>query len=73
MTSKRSEILVELDENIWNIKKLISEQKFKVSDAEKLLERYQNIYQRMSELVASRDLWRNKYQNEINKKSKEKD
>jgi len=60
MTSKRSAILIELDENLKEMGKLISAQIFRVGDAELFLERYFNIRRKMEQLVASRDMWKAK-------------
>ncbi len=57
----KSEIMQELENNIKKIQELIENQDFKVSDANKFLERYTNIYNRMNELSESRDMWKNKY------------
>jgi len=61
MTSKRSAILIELDENLKEMEKLISAQNFRVGDAELFLERYFNIRRKMEQLVISRDKWKEKY------------
>jgi len=57
----KSEIMQELENNIKEIQKLIENQDFKVSDANKFLKRYTNIYNSMNKLSKSRDNWRNKY------------
>ena len=55
-----SEIQKELENNVKEMDKLISKQKFKVGDAQKFLERYFNIVRKMEDLESSRDNWRNK-------------
>lgn len=69
MTTK-SEILIELEENINQMGILISEQKFKVADAQHFLKRYFNIYRKMEQLIISRDNWKKKYQ-DFKKKNKD--
>ena len=55
-----SEILLELQDNIVEMEKLISKQKFTVEDANKFLAKYFNIYRKMEQLVESRDKWKEK-------------
>lgn len=54
------EILKELKNNCKKISQLIAEQKFTVGDAQKFLERWQNIYRSMEDLEKSRDSWKRK-------------
>lgn len=58
MKEMKSEILIELEENIKKMEKLISNQKFSVKDAQGFLKRYFNIYRKMEDLSISRDKWR---------------
>jgi len=60
--AKRSDILIELEENVGKMEDLIRKQKFNVIDAQKFLMRYLNIYRKMEQLIISRDLWKKKYQ-----------
>ena len=60
MTSKRSEILKELDENIMEIEKLISQQTFRVGDAQLFLERYFNHRRKLEQAIARGDKWKAK-------------
>ena len=57
----RSEILIELEENIGEMHTLIEKQKFTVGDAQKYLGRYFNILRKMEQLIKSRDNWKMKY------------
>ena len=57
----KSEILQELEDNVGKMEVLISKQKFTVSDAQKFLYRYFNIYRKMEQLTKSRDNWKAKY------------
>ncbi len=57
----KSEILQELEDNVGKMEVLISKQKFTVSEAQKFLCRYFNIYRKMEQLVKSRDNWKSKY------------
>ena len=57
-----SEILLELEDNVGEIRELIAGTKFTVEDAERYLSRYLNIYRKMEQLVISRDNWKAKYQ-----------
>ena len=68
----QSDILDELRENFRAMENLISEQNFKIGDAQKFLERYHNVAIKMEQLIISRDNWKKKYQDEINKKSEGK-
>ena len=72
MAKKRSDILIELEENIQEMQKLISQQLFRVGDAMLFLERYYNITRKMEQLVISRGLWKEKYE-KIKQKYKGKD
>jgi len=56
-----NEIMQELLENVRKIEGLISNQKFKVEDAQKVLNRFSNIYRSMEDLEKSRDNWKAKY------------
>jgi len=58
----KSEILIELEENVKEMNNLISKQIFSVGDALKFLSRYLNVERKMEQLVISRDLWRKKYE-----------
>ena len=58
----KSEILIEMEENVKEMEELISMQSFKVQDAQRFLDRYDNIANRMNELIISRDNWKKKYQ-----------
>jgi len=62
MAKKRSDILIELEENIQEMQKLISQQLFRVGDAMLFLERYYNITRKMEQLIISRNLWKEKYE-----------
>jgi len=59
----KSDILIELDENLAEIQKLISQQNFRVGDAELYLERYYNFRRKMEDLIISRDKWKAKAEN----------
>ena len=56
-----SEIEQEMNENYGEMNKLIENQDFNVKDAHLFLIRYHNFIRRMQDLEASRDLWRDKY------------
>jgi len=56
-----SEILQELEDNVGEMTKIIANQKFKVKDAQRFLDRYYNIIWKMEDLETSRNNWRDKY------------
>lgn len=58
----KSDIIIELEENIGEMNQLIENQKFTVGDAQKYLERYFNILRKMEQLTISRDIWRRKFE-----------
>ena len=48
--------LIELEENVAEMKDLVFKQRFSVGDAEQFLSRYFNIYRKMEDLIESRDV-----------------
>jgi len=57
----KTEIQIEMKENIKEMEKLITSQKFRVADAQKYTERYFNIYRALEQTIKSRDNWKDKY------------
>ncbi len=54
-TKMTSEIIKEINQNHKDMQRLISNQAFRVSDAQKFLERYYNVVRKVEDLEASRD------------------
>ncbi|KKN69644.1 hypothetical protein LCGC14_0439470 [marine sediment metagenome] len=61
---KKSEILIELEENYKEMTNLCDKQILTVGDAERFMARYFNVIRKFEQLVESRDKWRAKYEAE---------
>jgi len=57
----KSEILIEVENNLKKMERLIEKQLFTIEDAKKFLTRYFNVYRKIEDLIISRDNWKNKY------------
>ncbi len=59
----KSEILLFIENNFYEMQELINKQKFTVGDAERIIQqKYLNIIRKFEQLVISRDSWKKKYE-----------
>ena len=59
---KKSEVIIRLEKDLERMEELIRDQKFRIVDAQKFMERGINILRKMEQLTISRDLWKKKYE-----------
>jgi len=58
---EKTEILIEIENNLKEMEDLIKRQKFNIVDAQKYMMRWFNFYNSLKDMQTSRDKWKAKY------------